>query len=96
MSLYGDPGAAPEKQIANMKQNLELLQSLQLHPGWHLMLEYFDGELKAVVAQLTNTRDQTGESALKAAVAYTLLSKIRDLPREFEETLLASLALQKK
>lgn len=96
MNLYGDMGVDIERQLRVMKANLEVLQSLQQHPGWLLVQEYLEGELRAVVAQLTNTKDQTGESALKATVAYAILTKIKDLPRELETALSSSLAQQKK
>lgn len=88
--------AAYERGMAEAKQEVELLQSLQLHPGWHIIKRYLDDEAKRILADMTKIGSQTGESALKATIAYTYVSKIRDWPAERERTLSMSLAQQKK
>ena len=88
--------AAYERGMAEAKQEVELLQQLQLHPGWHIVKRYLDSEMATVLRDMTKIGSQTGESALKATIAYTYVSKIRDWPAERERTLSMSLAQQKK
>lgn len=75
-----------------MEYNLRALEQLSQSEGWLILKGYLEGELAGVLASLSNIQGQTAESALKASVAYSILSNVKDLPETVSKRLIQALA----
>lgn len=88
-----DPTKSESEQLEDARLKLEALARMVESPGWKLYEEYLLGEEQRLLADLSKV--QTGEQALRAAVAYGMLSKIRSLPVTVVQQGLAQLAQTK-
>lgn len=96
MTVFGNVSDPEDKQARDMWENLRVLEELATHPGWQLLKTYLENDLRGVLGALNRFEALDGEKALKAAVAFSILSRVKDLPETLISQLNKSLAPQKE